>query len=195
MGQTRDDAAGEAFDKAARVLGLPYPGGVYIDQIAQKGDPKSVPFPHPHLSTPYDFSFSGLKTAVINFVHNKQQKGEAFRKEDVAASFQDTVADILSSTLLRAARDYQLTTLVLAGGVSANSSLRHKVEQLCQQHQYRLFMPPLSLCGDNAAMIAAQGFYEYQVGHWAKTDLNAQASLSIEKDFPNLSCNTHRNCV
>ncbi len=184
VGRTRDDAAGECFDKAARAMGLPYPGGIHLDRLAAQGEPEAYRLPRPRVDgSPYDFSFSGLKTAVINLLHNAQQKGEEVRLPDLAASFQHTVVDMLCDNFLRAAADTGAGTLVLAGGVSANSGLRRRMEEECARRGYRLFVPPLSLCGDNAAMVGAQGFYEWQAGHLAGMDLNACASLPIDCDF------------
>ena len=177
IGRTRDDAAGEAFDKAARAMGFPYPGGVILDREAQKGNPAAYRLPRPKVDgSPYDFSFSGLKTAVVNLVHNAAQKGEALPVQDLAASFQHTVAEILTGHLLMAARDYHYQTVAIAGGVSANSGLRTMLSQRCEREGIRLYFPPLSLCGDNAAMIASQGYFEYQAGVRAGMDLNASPS-------------------
>ncbi len=181
IGRTRDDAAGETFDKAARTLGFDYPGGIHLDRVSKQGNPHAYTFPHPKLDTPYDFSFSGLKTSVINLVHNASQKGETLVVEDVAASFQDTVTEILCNTLMKAAEDLGYRTIVVAGGVSANSSLRAKLKAACEQRGYQLFVPPLNLCGDNAAMIGAQGYFEYLAGNTAGLDLNAFANMEIHK--------------
>lgn len=183
VGRTRDDAAGEAFDKAARALGFPYPGGVHLDRVSSQGNPKAYSFPHPKLSTPYDFSFSGLKTSVVNLLHNAQQKGEEVNVYDVAASFQETVTDILTQKLFAAAKELGYRKIAAAGGVSANSSLRRKLEEGCTKEGYALYVPPLSLCGDNAAMIGAQGYYEYQAGVQADLDLNAYATLELDQDY------------
>ncbi|MCI8501969.1 MAG: tRNA (adenosine(37)-N6)-threonylcarbamoyltransferase complex transferase subunit TsaD [Oscillospiraceae bacterium] len=181
IGRTHDDAAGEAYDKAARTLGFPYPGGVYMDKAAKEGNPSAFKLPRPQVDgCPYDFSFSGLKTAVINLVHNAEQKGMSLPANDVASSFQQAVCDILSPRLMMAAEEYGFKKIVLAGGVSANSGLRARVEKDCAERGYRFFAPPLSLCGDNAAMIAAQGYYELTVGHTAGMDLNAIASLPVD---------------
>ena len=182
IGRTRDDAAGEAFDKAARAMGIPYPGGVILDREAQKGNPAAYRLPRPKVDgSPYDFSFSGLKTAVVNLVHNAAQKGEALPVQDLAASFQNTVAEILTRHLLMAARDYHYQTVAIAGGVSANSGLRTMLSQRCEREGIRLYFPPLSLCGDNAAMIASQGYFEYQAGVRAGMDLNASPSMPIDE--------------
>ena len=180
VGRTRDDAAGEAFDKAGRTLGFDYPAGKYLDAAAQLGNKNAYKFPTPHLDTPYDFSFSGLKTAVINLKHNADQKGETLNVNDVSASFQDKVATILCDKLLLAAGDLGYTDIVVAGGVSANSGLRNMLQSRCEQLGYHLYVPPLSLCGDNAAMIGAQGYYEYIAGNTADMSLNAYASLPID---------------
>ncbi len=179
VGRTRDDAAGEAFDKAARALGFPYPGGVYMDKAAAQGNPKAYAFPHPKLSTPYDFSFSGLKTAVVNLLHNASQKGEELNPYDVAAAFQETVTDILTEKLFGAAEELGYRRIVAAGGVSANSALRRKLETGCRERGWEFFVPPLALCGDNAAMIGAQGYYEYLAGVRGGLDLNAYATMEI----------------
>ena len=182
IGRTRDDAAGEAFDKAARAMGFPYPGGVILDRAAPKGNPAAYRLPRPKVDgSPYDFSFSGLKTAVVNLVHNAAQKGEALPVQDLAASFQHTVAEILTGHLLMAARDYHYQTVAIAGGVSANSGLRTMLSQRCEREGIRLYFPPLSLCGDNAAMIASQGYFEYQAGVRAGMDLNASPSMPIDE--------------
>ena len=182
IGRTRDDAAGEAFDKAARAMGFPYPGGVILDREAQKGNPAAYRLPRPKVDgSPYDFSFSGLKTAVVNLVHNAAQKGEALPVQDLAASFQHTVAEILTGHLLMAARDSHYQTVAIAGGVSANSGLRTMLSQRCEREGIRLYFPPLSLCGDNAAMIASQGYFEYQAGVRAGMDLNASPSMPIDE--------------
>ena len=181
IGRTRDDAAGEAFDKAARAMGIPYPGGVELDKIAENGDDAAFPMPHPHVDgSPYDFSFSGLKTAVINLIHNKQQKGEEIPVADVCASYRKAVVGCLTDNFLKAAEDLGYTTLVTAGGVSANSLLRRELERLCKG-KYSLYMPEKSLCGDNGAMVGSQSYYEYLDGNIAKSDLNAVATLPIDK--------------
>lgn len=183
IGRTRDDAAGEAFDKAARAMGFPYPGGVFLDQAARQGDPSAYKLPRPKVEgSPYDFSFSGLKTAVVNLLHNASQKGETVEINNLAASFQQAVVEILSSRFLAAAEQFGYKKLVIAGGVSANSGLRKKMEDECKRRGYALYQPPLSLCGDNAAMIGAQGYYEFLAGHTAGLDLNGVASLPIDAE-------------
>ena len=174
VGVTRDDAAGEAFDKVARVMGISYPGGAEMDALATVGDPKSIAFPRATVKdAPYDFSYSGLKTAVVNYLHNAEQKGEEICKENVAASFSAAVCDTIENRLSHAIDDFKMPALVLAGGVSANSHIRECVKALCDKKKIALYMPPLSLCGDNAAMIASQAFYEAQDNNFANITLNA----------------------
>ena len=183
IGRTRDDAAGECFDNAARAMGMPYPGGVALDNEAEKGDPTAFSFPRPHVEgSRYDFSFSGLKTAVLNLLHNAEQKGEILSRADVCASFRAAVVDMLAENFLQAAQDTGMKTLVLAGGVSANKGLRARLTAECEKKGLTLYAPPLSLCGDNGAMVAAQGYYELIAGHTAGPDLNAIASLSIDRN-------------
>ena len=181
IGQTRDDAAGEAFDKSARTMGMPYPGGIELDKVAENGNPKAFKLPRPTVhDAPYDFSFSGLKTAVINLIHNASQKGEELNKADVCASFRYAVVDCLTTNFLKAAQDLNVKQLVIAGGVSANSLLRSTLSEECKKRGLRFYMPDKSLCGDNAAMVGAQGYYEYLSGNTAKSNLNAYATMSIE---------------
>lgn len=181
IGKTRDDAAGEAFDKVARTLGMPYPGGIALDKEAENGNPYAFKLPRPTVNgAPYDFSFSGLKTAVINLIHNSEQKGIELNKPDVCASFRYAVVDCLTTNFLKAAHDYKINKLVIAGGVSANSLLRSTLQQECDKNGFKLFMPQLNLCGDNGAMVGAQGYYEFLSGNFADKDLNAYATKSIE---------------
>ena len=181
IGKTRDDAAGEAFDKAARTMGMPYPGGIELDKVAENGNPLAFKLPRPVVhDAPYDFSFSGLKTAVINLIHNASQKGEELNKPDVCASFRYAVVDCLVTNFLKAAEDYNVKNLVIAGGVSANSLLRSTLKEECEKRGYKLYMPDKSLCGDNAAMVGSQAYYEYLSGNVAGADLNAFATMSIE---------------
>jgi N6-L-threonylcarbamoyladenine synthase len=182
LGSTGDDAAGESFDKAARVLGFPYPGGVYIDRAAQTGNPRAYKLPKPRVEG-YDFSFSGLKTAVINLSHNAEQKQIPICAEDLAASFQHTVCEILTEKTLLAAKNFGFTKIALAGGVSANNGLRTAMTAMCADNGYKLYVPPLSLCGDNAAMIGAQGYYDYISGKIADENLNAYATMDIDTPF------------
>ena len=181
IGKTRDDAAGEALDKAGRAMGLPYPGGVSIDKISAQGDRNAYAFPHPRVDgAPYDFSFSGLKPSVINTIHNASQKGEPIHTADLAASYQKAVVGCLVDHLEKAAVNYKYKKIVLAGGVSANSLLRAECEKFCKKRGIRLFKPELNYCGDNGAMVAAQGYYEYQSGVKAGSDLNAYANMPID---------------
>lgn len=182
IGRTRDDAAGECFDKAARTLGYEYPGGKFIDAAAKLGDPDAYKLPKPKVQgSEYDFSFSGLKTAVINTVHNAEQKGEKIVREDMAASFQKTVAETLTEKIMLAAEDLGYTTIALAGGVSANSGVRAKLQTECEKRGYSLYMPELKYCGDNGAMIACQGYFDYIAGKRADESLNGIATLSLDK--------------
>lgn len=181
VGRTRDDAAGEALDKAARAMGLPYPGGLNLDRAAAGGNAQAYRFPHPRVDgCPLDFSFSGLKTAVVNLIHNAAQKGEELPVKDLGASFLSAVVDCLCDNTEQAALARGHQTIVLAGGVSANSVLRARMEQVCTRRGWQLFMPEISLCGDNAAMVGAQGYYELRAGNVAKMDLNACATMPIE---------------
>lgn len=183
IGKTRDDAAGEAMDKAARTLGLPYPGGVNLDKISKNGDADKYKFPHPKVEgAPYDFSFSGLKTSVINLVHNASQKGEELNAADVGASFIKAVTDSLAEKTVNAMAEYGEKTLVLAGGVSANSVLRARMEEESEKHGWNLYLPDLSLCGDNGAMVGAQGYYEYISGTRADLSLNGRATADITEN-------------
>ena len=182
VGKTWDDAAGEAFDKAARVLGLPYPGGVEMDKLAATATPGKYRLPNPKVEgRPFDLSFSGLKTAVVNLAHNAAQKGEELDKAALAADFSTRVADMLSSRLFAAGAQLGYKTVACAGGVSANSQLRARLERDAAAAGLSLCLPPLHLCVDNAAMIAAQGYYEYGAGNVADCSLNAVASLSVDE--------------
>lgn len=184
VGRTRDDAAGEAMDKAARTLGLPYPGGVNLDKIAKNGDNTKYKFPKPRVDgSPLDFSFSGLKTSVINLVHNATQKGEELNPADVGASFINAVVNSLEDNTIKAMEMHNENTLVLAGGVSANSVLRSRMEKLAQDKGWKLYLPDLSLCGDNGAMVGAQGYFEFLSGTVAQMDLNGKATADIEKMY------------
>lgn len=181
VGQTRDDAAGEAFDKVARVLGIPYPGGVHLDEIAESGDECAYKLPRPTVQGGgYDFSFSGLKTAVINLVHNAEQKNEKVSVADMSASFRAAVVDCLVNNFVKAAQEFGYDKLVVAGGVSANKLLRWSLKNVCQKRCWALYVPEISLCGDNAAMVGAQAYYEYKNKNVATMDLNAVATLNIE---------------
>ncbi|HNW03859.1 MAG TPA: tRNA (adenosine(37)-N6)-threonylcarbamoyltransferase complex transferase subunit TsaD [Oscillospiraceae bacterium] len=184
LGRTRDDAAGEAFDKAARAMGLPYPGGVSLDREAAKGNPDAFRLPKPHVEgSPLDMSFSGLKTAAVNILHNAQQRGETVNIPDLCASYQNAVCHALVDRLMIAAEEGGYRTVAAAGGVSANSGLRALLVRECGRRHLRLFLPPLSLCGDNAAMVGAQAYYEALAGHFAGLDLNAAPSMAIDEEF------------
>lgn len=181
LGGTRDDAAGECFDKVARMLDMPYPGGAALDKAAQSGDETRYPMPNPKLSgNPLDLSFSGLKTAAVNLIHNTRQKGEEIAANDLCASFSAAVCNMLLPRVALALEQTGRTTLAVAGGVAANSRIRRELTKLCEQRGVRLCMPPLSLCGDNAAMIGAQGYYEALAGNFADQTLNAYATKSME---------------
>ncbi len=180
LGRTVDDAAGEAFDKVARTLGLPYPGGPSVSQAARTGDPHAYRLPVPHVQGKYNVSFSGLKTAVVNEVHNAQQRGETVSVPDMAASFQERIAQILAKKLLAAAADTGAKTVCLAGGVAANGRLRQLVNDGVQKLGAKVYLPELKYCGDNGAMIAAQGYYEYLDGNRADWALNGLPTLEID---------------
>lgn len=185
IGKTRDDAAGEAFDKAARTMGMPYPGGIHLDKIAETGDENAFQLPQPKVSgSPYDFSFSGLKTAIINLIHNAEQRGETLPVSDLSASFRKAVVDSLTKNFIRAAEDLNYQKLVLAGGVSANSLLRKRIAAEAGKRNWQYYYPPLNLCGDNGAMVGAQAYYEYLSGHLADMTLNAAATMSIAGEPP-----------
>lgn len=180
LGSTRDDAVGECFDKVARVLGLPYPGGKYLDELAQTGCDTAYPLPGAHVhDAPMDLSFSGLKTAVINLVHNAQQKGADLSLPDLAASFSKAVSDALIPRVLHAAAETGCRQIAVAGGVAANSRIRADLETACGAAGLRLFLPSLPLCGDNAAMIGAQSYFELLAGHTADASLNAYATRDL----------------
>lgn len=184
VGRTRDDAAGEAMDKAARTMGLPYPGGLNMDKVAADGDPFSYKFPSPKIQdAELDFSFSGLKTAVINLVHNLEQKGETPDVKNIGASYIKCVVSILCDRTEKAINLVKPDKLVLAGGVSANSVLRRDMKLLADKYNISLHMPELKYCGDNAAMVGAQAFYEYKNGNVASLKLNATAALDIDKNI------------
>lgn len=180
IGETRDDAAGEAYDKVARTLKLPYPGGPHIDRLAQTGKPV-IDLPRAWLEEgSYDFSFSGLKSAVINTVHNAEQRGEKIAPENLAASFQESVIDVLITKTARAVKEYNVKQVLLAGGVAANKGLRAALAKEFGEHdEIEVIIPPLSLCTDNAAMIAAAGTVFFEKGQRAQLDLNAHPGLDI----------------
>ncbi len=180
LGRTVDDAAGEAFDKVARTLGLPYPGGPSVSAAAKGGNPRAYHLPTPHVEGKYNVSFSGLKTAVINEVHNAEQRGETINVSDMAASFQERIAQILAKKLLAAAADTGAKVVCLAGGVAANGRLRQLVNDGVQKLGAKVYLPELKYCGDNGAMIAAQGYYEYLDGNIADLTLNGLPTLPID---------------
>ncbi len=182
LGSTRDDAAGECFDKVARVLGMPYPGGKALDAQARQGDCRRYPMPRSHVEgAPLDMSFSGLKTAALNTIHNAQQKGEALSVPDLCASFEAAVADTLAPRVELALRQTGHRQLVIAGGVAANTRIRAELTAVTQRCGAALYAPPLSLCGDNGAMIGAQGYYEFLAGHTASAGLNAYATMPCDR--------------
>ncbi len=179
LGQTTDDAAGECFDKTARCMGLEYPGGVTLDKIATTVDLEKYPLPFPKSTGEYDFSFSGLKTAVINLVHNASQKGDEIDVPVLSATVRQRVCDMLIQNTLKAAENLGHKKIAIAGGVSANSELRRRMAEECEKRNLKLYFPPLKYCGDNAAMVGAQGYYEYLDGNIADSSLNATATLDI----------------
>lgn len=184
VGRTRDDAAGETLDKAARTLGLPYPGGLNLDKKCVNGNPYAYKFPYPKVQdSDLDMSFSGLKTSAINLVHNLSQKGEEINIEDIGASFMHNVVMYLCDRTQKSLNITGANKLVLAGGVSANSVLRKEMNLLAERNGIELYMPELRYCGDNAAMVGSQAFYEYKAGNIAGLNLNATAALDIDKNI------------
>ena len=179
LGQTFDDAAGEAFDKAARVLGLPYPGGPRIDALAEEGNPHAFQLPHPHTEGRYDYSFSGLKTAFLNLAHKAEQKGESLNKADMAATFRYAVVSSLVDKAILAAKETHAPALAMAGGVSANRLLRRMMQEACDKAGLPLYMPKLGLCTDNGAMIGSAAYYRLLRGEIASLTLNAQPALRL----------------
>lgn len=180
LGRTKDDAAGEAFDKIARYLGLGYPGGPIIEKKAKKGNEKAIDFPRPFLDKDnYDFSFSGLKTAVINYIHNQKQKGEEINIPDIAASFQKAVIDILTAKTIKAALSKNVKSVILSGGVAANKRFREVLKDQLKEHNIPLYYPDLELCTDNAAMISTVAYYQYKKRDFAELDLNADPNLQL----------------
>ena len=181
LGRSRDDAAGECFDKAARVMGLGYPGGPALDKLAQDGDDTFFDLPRPVIEGfPYDMSFSGLKTAVVNLVHNAEQKNEVLDKASLAASFTRTVSEILLPRVMSAAVEFERDKIAIAGGVAANSRIRADFLKAAERENRTLYIPPLKLCGDNAAMIGCQGYYEYKAGKTAGMSLDAYATMDVD---------------
>ena len=180
LGRTRDDAAGEAFDKVARAIGLGYPGGPKIDRVAREGDPEAIAFPRTHIEdAPYDFSFSGLKSAVLNYINSCQMKGQEYRQADIAASFQKAVTDVLVGNAMRAVEEYHADRFAIAGGVAANSALRQAMKEACEERGVKLYYPSPVYCTDNAAMIGVAGYYEYRKGVRHGLDLNAIPNLRL----------------
>ena len=180
MGRTRDDAAGEAFDKVARVMGLPYPGGPEIDRLAREGDPAAIDFPRALAQEGnYEFSFSGLKSAVLNYINSEKMKGHALHKADIAASFQSAVVEVLVYKAFEAIREAGRDTLVLAGGVAANRSLERRLRETAEAEGIRYLYPPARLCTDNAAMIACRGAYAAEAGKYSDLYLNAVPGLDF----------------
>ena len=180
LGRTRDDAAGEAFDKVARAIGLGYPGGPKIDKLAKEGNPHAIDFPRAHMEdAPYDFSFSGVKSAVLNHLNKCRMTGEPIVEADIAASFQQAVVDVLVDNAIRAAKDYHMDRLAIAGGVASNGALRAAMEAACEKEGIRFYRPSPIFCTDNAAMIGAAGYYEYINGVRAGWDLNAVPNLKL----------------
>ncbi|OUO79150.1 tRNA (adenosine(37)-N6)-threonylcarbamoyltransferase complex transferase subunit TsaD [Blautia sp. An249] len=180
LGRTRDDAAGEAFDKVARAIGLGYPGGPKIDKLSKEGNPKAIEFPRAKIDgCPYDFSFSGVKSAVLNYMNQAKMKGEEVNRADLAASFQAAVVDVLTEHTMRAAEDYGITKIAIAGGVASNQTLRAAIEKACKQRNFRFYCPSPIFCTDNAAMIGVAAYYEYQKGVRHGWDLNAVPNLKL----------------
>lgn len=180
LGRTRDDAAGEAFDKVARAIGLGYPGGPKIDKLAKEGNPHAIDFPRAHMEdAPYDFSFSGVKSAVLNHLNKCRMTGEPIVEADIAASFQQAVVDVLVDNAIRAAKDYHMDRLAIAGGVASNGALRAAMEAACEKEGIRFYRPSPIFCIDNAAMIGVAAYYEYQKGTRHGWDLNAVPNLKL----------------
>ena len=183
VARTRDDAAGEAFDKVARILGIPYPGGAALDELAYKGNPNAIRLPYASLSDSLDFSFSGIKTAVINYANTEKMCGRELNREDVAASFTNVAVESILRNIRRAHKEYGFETLVVSGGVAANNHLREKLSEFQREYNVRVCIPSKAFCGDNAAMIAAQGYYEYMSGARADSSLNAKATARLESNI------------
>ena len=180
IGRTQDDAAGEAFDKVARAIGLGYPGGPKIDKVSKEGDPEAIAFPRAHVAdAPYDFSFSGMKSAVLNYINGCRMKGEEFSQADVAASFQKAVTDVLVDNAMHAVEEYHIDKFAIAGGVASNSALRAAMKEACERRGVKFYYPSPVYCTDNAAMIGAAAYYEYINGTRHGWDLNAVPNLKL----------------
>ena len=180
LGRTRDDAAGEAFDKVARAIGLGYPGGPKVDKLAREGNPDAIVFPKGKLGDcPYDFSFSGVKSAVLNYINNAQMKGEEINRADLAASFQKSVVDVLVEHTMLTAKDYHMDKIAIAGGVASNGALREAMTKACEKRGYKFYRPSPIFCTDNAAMIGVAAYYEYIKGTRHGWDLNAVPNLKL----------------
>lgn len=184
IGRTRDDAAGEAFDKVARAIGLGYPGGPKIDQVSKEGNPEAIVFPRAHVEdAPYDFSFSGVKSAVLNYINGSRMKGESYSQADVAASFQKAVTDVLVANAMRAVEEYKVDKIAIAGGVASNSALREAMKSACEERGVKLYYPSPVYCTDNAAMIGVAAYYEYLAGTRHGWDLNAVPNLKLGERY------------
>ncbi len=180
LGSTRDDAAGEAFDKVARAIGLPYPGGPEIDKLAREGNPQAITFPRARIDgAPYDFSFSGVKSAVLNYLNHHKMQGKEIEKADLAASFQQSVVSVLTDHTIRAAEEFHMDRVAVAGGVAANQCLRKAMKQACEKRRLTLYYPSPVYCTDNAAMIGVAAYYEYRNGTRHGWDLNAVPNLKL----------------
>ena len=180
IGRTRDDAAGEAFDKVARAIGLGYPGGPKIDKVAKEGNPEAIAFPRAHMEdAPYDFSFSGVKSAVLNYINGCKMKGETYCQADVAASFQKAVTDVLVDNAMRAVEEYQIDRFAIAGGVASNTALREAMKRACDERNVKFYYPSPVYCTDNAAMVGTAAYYEYKNGTRHGWDLNAVPNLKL----------------
>ncbi len=184
IGRTRDDAAGEAFDKVARAIGLGYPGGPKIDKTAKEGNPEAVSFPRAHVEeAPYDFSFSGVKSSVLNYINGCRMKGEEYSQADIAASFQKAVTDVLVETAMHAVEEYHADKFAIAGGVASDSALRAAMQEACERRGIKLYYPSPVYCTDNAAMIGAAAYYEYKNGTRHGWDLNAVPNLKLGERY------------
>lgn len=184
IGRTRDDAAGEAFDKVARAIGLGYPGGPKIDKVSKEGNPEAISFPRAHVEdAPYDFSFSGVKSAVLNYINGCRMKGEEYSQADVAASFQKAVTDVLVANAMHAVTEYRADKFAIAGGVASNSALREAMKTACEERGVKLYYPSPVYCTDNAAMIGTAAYYEYLAGTRHGWDLNAVPNLKLGERY------------